>query len=107
MSRSFKLGTPSASKRWKFLSRALQTIGVVGFAGGFLLHFSLICYYRATRPHVPQAGLDWTVSLPWCLGSYGTPAEAAFLTGLFNWLLAPFAMIALGIGIDYYKVKHL
>ena len=86
---------------WRFLSKMLKVTGCVAFFSLSSVQLYLIYHWRATRPQVPNPALGWMVTLPWCLGAYGTVGERAFLNS--SWPFVAFLMICLSLGIDYYK----
>lgn len=89
---------------WRLLSRTLKVTGTLAFLGILSTALYLIHTWRFTRPYAPDPGAGWTVTLPWCLGAYGTPAESAFLDACAWWSCGAALAVFLGVGIDYFRL---
>ena len=94
--------------KWRLLAKALRFLGFAGCIAILVLLSSLVAYYSATRPHVPQPALGWTVRLYWSITppSYGTAHENACLLLLFRLFIPFFAIIAFAEAIRIYKLKE-
>jgi len=90
---------------WDFASRALMTVGGLGFAVMFLWFFGLIAYYSSTRPRSPSREQGWNVPLEWTHGFYGTPKENQRLLRVFNWAFPFFIVGATGAMIRQQRQK--
>ena len=88
---------------WRLLSRALKVIAGLVFAALAATELYLIHTWRFNRPYAPDPADGWTVTLPWCLGAYGTPRERDFLISCLWWAGAALALVVLGVGIDHFR----